>query len=64
MLKQQHAAAAQALAQAVASAHHTLISSVPYVFACGQLVLDDALMVFCSARAGRMAVGNARVRSG
>ena len=57
---QQHAAAAQALADAVASAHRMLINRTPRTLVCEQLVVDDAFMMFCTARASRMAVGETR----
>ena len=61
---QQHAAAAQAPAQAEAGAHQTLVSPTSRVLVCEQLVLDDALMMFRTARASKMAVVRRVVRSG
>ena len=58
--RQQQAAAAQALAEAEASAHRTLNGPTHRVLVCEQLVVDDALIVFCTARASRMAVGETR----
>ena len=58
--RQQQAAAAQALAEAEASAHRALVSPAPRLLVCEQLGVDDAVMVFCTARASRMAVGERR----